>query len=376
MMSMRFDRFYSIVKKEFIHIKRDKASLIMALMMPIIFTLLFGYAVNTEVDEVKMAVLDMDKSYQSREFIKAFEVTGYFNPSIYLKNSQELTDVITGGKVSTALVIPGGFGQKTLAGERGQTQLIIDGVDPTLAGTALKSGVLTASQYGVELLGKDGISIEQQQRIDMRTKVWFNPKMDSATFTVPGLIGLILQNITVMLTAFSLVREREKGTLELLIVTPVRSSELVLGKMAPYVIIGTIDFLFALFLGTWWFHVPVLGSMLLLIGLGILFVFCSLAIGMLISTIASNQAQAMQMTLLFILPSVLLSGFMFPREAMPLVIQLSGYVVPLTYFLSILRGIILKGASMQYLWKDTLMLTGFSMILLFIASMRFKKHLD
>lgn len=373
---MRFDRFYSIVKKEFIHIKRDKASLIMALMMPIIFTLLFGYAVNTEVDEVKMAVLDMDKSYQSREFIKAFEVTGYFNPSIYLKNSQELTDVITGGKVSTALVIPGGFGQKTLAGERGQTQLIIDGVDPTLAGTALKSGVLTASQYGVELLGKDGISIEQQQRIDMRTKVWFNPKMDSATFTVPGLIGLILQNITVMLTAFSLVREREKGTLELLIVTPVRSSELVLGKMAPYVIIGTIDFLFALFLGTWWFHVPVLGSMLLLIGLGILFVFCSLAIGMLISTIASNQAQAMQMTLLFILPSVLLSGFMFPREAMPLVIQLSGYVVPLTYFLSILRGIILKGASMQYLWKDTLMLTGFSMILLFIASMRFKKHLD
>lgn len=374
---MSLTRLFSVVKKEFIHIKRDVPSLVIALLMPIIFVLLFGYAVNTDVERIDMAILDMDKTYQSRELINKFEATRYFTPTDYLNNTGQIRKSIMDNSVDVALIIPSGFGEKVEKGEKATTQLVINGVDPTIARTALQSSVMLSRTYVFELIESSGFNLsENMERLDVRTKVWFNPDLESSKFIVPALIGLVMQNITVILTSFSLVREKEHGTIELLIVTPIRSVELIIGKMAPYVIIGTIDFLLALFLGTWWFEVPVQGSLPLLIVLGILFVMCALAIGMLISSIADNQAQAMQMALLFLLPSVILSGFMFPREAMPLPIYTAGYVLPVTYFINILRDIILKGADFSYLLDDTIALGILTVALLVIASTQFKKRLD
>ena len=374
---MSLTRLYSVVKKEFIHIKRDVPSLVIALLMPVIFVLLFGYAVNTDVEKIDMAILDMDKTYQSRELINKFHATRYFTPVNYLKNTGEIRKSIMDNSADVALIIPSGFGEKVETGEKATTQLVINGVDPTIARTALQSSVMLSRTYVFELIENTGFNLtENMERLDVRTKVWFNPDLESSKFIVPALIGLVMQNITVILTSFSLVREKERGTIELLIVTPIRSVELIVGKMAPYVIIGTIDFLLALFLGTWWFEVPVQGSLALLIVLGILFVMCALAIGMLISSIADNQAQAMQMALLFLLPSVILSGFMFPREAMPLPIHTAGYLLPVTYFINILRDIILKGADFSYLVDDTIALGILTVLLLAIASAQFKKRLD
>ncbi len=377
---MSLQRLITIVKKEFIHIKRDKASLMIAVAMPLIFILVFGYAVNTDVENIEIAIMDMDKTQESREYIDKFINSNYFYSEIYIDNVNEMEELIDKGQVKGALVVPSDFARSLKRNENPNTQLIIDGTDPTIARTALQSGILISQMYSIENqkknLGKPGPSPIEKGRIEVRTRVWYNPNLESTKFTIPGLIGLIMQNITVMLTAFTLVREKEKGTLEQLIVTPIKSTELILGKMIPYVLIGSIDFLIALFFGIYWFNVPVEGSMLLLILLGFGFVICALAVGMLISTIAENQLQAMQMTILFMLPSVLLSGFVFPREAMPLPIEMAGNLIPLTYFINILRGIILKGIGLNYLWKDVAILLGFGMVLLMLASLRFKKKLD
>ncbi len=377
---MNIQRLFSIIKKEFIHIKRDKASIGMAVMMPIMFIFLFGYAVNTDVENIKMAVLDQDKTSESRAFINQFRNSNYFNPDLYVKSTSQLEYLMNKEVAKSAIILPSGFSKAIKRGQKPQVQLIIDGTDPTIARTALQSGVLLSNMYSLKIQEKksekSGKSFGGLGGIDAITRVWYNPNLESSKFTIPGLIGLIMQNITVMLTAFSLVREKEKGTLELLIVTPIKSTELILGKMIPYILIGSIDFIIALFFGTTWFHVPIEGNIFLLLFLGFGFVICSLAIGMLISAVSTNQAQAMQMSLLFILPSVLLSGFVFPREAMPSLIQGAGYVIPLTYFLKILRGIILKGIGMKYLWKEVIILSGLGTFLLAMACIRFKKKLD
>ncbi|MTI67815.1 MAG: ABC transporter permease [Firmicutes bacterium] len=371
---MNIQRLLTIMKKEFIHIKRDKASLGIAIMMPIIFILIFGYAVNTDVENIKVGILDGDKTKESRELIKKFANSNYFIPYRYVNSINEIERLIDKGKVKTGLVIPAGMSKALNRKEEPQIQLIIDGTDPTIARTALQSGVLVGKMYGLE--NQQGINKTNLKGIDLRTRVWYNPNLESTKFTIPGLIGLIMQNVTVMLTAFALVRERERGTIEQLIVTPIKSTELILGKMIPYILIGSLGFLVSLYFGTYWFNVSIKGSISLLLLFGFGFVICALAMGMLISTVAKNQLQAMQMTILIILPSVLLSGFIFPRESMPNIIQGIGYFIPLTYFLNILRGIILKGIGVNYLWKDILLLIIIGTFLLGIASVRFNKKLD
>ncbi len=348
--------------------------------MPVMFMLIFGYAVNTEVDDISMAVYDQDKTQESRELIEKFAQSNYFKPNIYVNSIKDIERLIDSGDVKSAIVISAGFSKELKRGKSPQVQLIIDGTDPTVARTALQSGLLISKIYSIKIQQKNsklrGMTAQILGGIDMRTRVWYNPNLETPKFTIPGLIGLIMQNITVMLTAFALVREKEKGTIEQLIVTPVKSWELILGKMIPYILIGSSEFLIALFFGSYWFNVPVRGNLLLLIALGFGFVICALAIGMLVSTVAKNQLQAMQMAFLFLLPSVLLSGFVFPREAMPKIIQFIGYFIPLTYFLKILRGIILKGIGMDYLWREVSILSAMGILLLLVASFRFKKKLD
>lgn len=368
---MNLKRFGIVIWKEFIHVFRDPVSLRLAIMMPLVFTLIFGYAVTTDVEHIKLAVYDGDKTFESRELVRKFQASNYFDLSYDVTNSKELEALLDAGTVKTALMIPSGYGRKLKRGEAPESLLIIDGTDPTIARTALQSGNLISNIYNMETLSGGTFKLAE-----MKTRVWYNPNMKSSKFIIPGLIGLIMQNITIMLTAFALVREKERGTIEQLMVSPLRSSELILGKMVPYIVIGSVDFLIALFFGTWYFNVPIMGSLPLLIVLGLLFVISALAIGMLISTIAENQLQAMQFSFVTILPTVLLSGFMFPRDGMPLPIYVVGNGIPLTYFLNIMRGIILKGVGIEFIWKDVLGVALIGTLLLVLAIKRFHKKLD
>lgn len=373
-------RFITIIIKEFIQIKRDPISLRLPIAMPIVMMLLFGYAVNTEVDKIGTAVFDQSKTQESREYIDKFTGSNYFVIKYYVSSEKELSDLIDGGKVKAGIIIPSDYSNKLSRGKTPQTQLIIDGTDPTTARTALSSGLLISEIYSRSFkenyMKKLGVSAASAPGISINTRVWYNPNLKSSRFTIPGLVGLILQNITIMLTAFALVREKERSTIEQLIVTPVRSFELILGKLIPYIAIGYAGFLFALSLCIFWFKVDVAGSLLLLLLLGFLFVFCSLSIGMLISTFAKNQMQAMMVMILVLLPSILLSGFMFPREAMPIAVNFIGYIIPLTYFLDIIRGIMLKGIGIGLLWNDVMALCIFTVVILSMAVLRFRKSLD
>lgn len=378
----RFDwqRFLAIVKKEFIQVKRDPVSLRLPIVFPIVMMLLFGYAVKMEVDNIPSVVLDQSRTVESRAYIDAFKASNYFVVKDYAYSQKEISDLIDGNQVKTALIIPADFAKKLNRNNTADAQLIIDGTDPTTARTALNSGLIISEIFSknlkeirLETLGSTGM---QLPGVNLNTKVWYNPNLESNKFTVPGLVGLIMQNITLALTIFALVREKERGTIEQLIVTPITSMELILGKLIPYIMIGYIGFLVSLALAAFWFNVAVQGSLILLLVLGGLFVICSLAIGMLISTFAKNQGQAMLAMMVVIMPTFLLTGFIFPREAMPGIIYYIGYGIPLTYFLNILRGIILKGVDISFLWKDIAALTLFTLFLITSAILRFKKSLD
>lgn len=378
--SFNFQRFRAVIKKEFIQLKRDPISLRIALMMPIAMMLLFGYAVNTEVDRIPTAVFDQSKTQESREYIEKFVASEYFTLKYYVSSEKELSDLIDKGKAKAGLIVPSDYANDIKRSKAPETQLIIDGTDPTTARTALNSGMLVSEVYSKtfkeKALKKVGMAMPNLPGINLNTKVWYNPDLSSKKFTIPGQLGLILQNITIMLTAFALVREKERGTIEQLIVTPVKPLELILAKLVPYVVIGYAGFLVSLALCIFWFGVGVAGNIGLLLLLGFLFVYCSLSIGMLISTFAKNQLQAMMVMLAFLLPSILLSGFVFPREAMPWVIYFTGYLLPVTYFMDIIRGIMLKGVGVSFLWNDVFALLAFTVFLLSVATLRVRKSLD
>ena len=373
-------RFITIIKKEFIQVKRDPISLRLPFAMPIVMMLLFGYAVNTEVDNISTVVFDQSRTQESRAYIDKFTASGSFYIAGYVTSERELSDAIDAGKAKAAIIIPSDYSKQLKKKNEPQTELIIDGTDPTTARTALNSGLLVSQMYSLDMkngeMKKLGVSAGKLPGVSLNAKVWYNPNLKSTRFTIPGLVGLILQNITIMLTAFALVREKERGTIEQLIVTPIRSPELILGKLAPYVIIGYSGFLFTLAICVFWFGVGVSGSLALLLLLGFLFVYCSLSIGMLISTFANNQMQAMMVMIFVLLPSILLSGFVFPREAMPFAVSVLCYAIPLTYFLDITRGIMLKGVGTGFLWDDVLALCLFTVIILAVAVLRFRKSLD
>lgn len=377
---MKIQRLLAIIKKEVLQIKRDRPSLAIAFALPLMMLLLFGYAVTTDVEHISLAVMDLDKTQESRGLVEIFRESGYFNTDFYVTGHAEMKRLINGGEASAGLIIPRGYATSLSRGEEAQVQFFVDGSDPLVARTALNTAQILTQVQSMRLktgaAAKAGLAGKIKVGVDFRPGVWYNPEMKSVKFNIPGLIGLIMQNITVMLTAFALVRERERGTMEQLIVTPVKPAELIVGKLVPYIIIALIDVTAVLLMGIFWFKVPVAGSVLLLMFISFLFLLGALGIGLLISTVAKTQLQAMQMTMGLILPSVLLSGFMFPRDAMPTVIQWLGYAFPITYFLEVLRGIMLKGVGMEYLWHQTLILAAFGVGILALASLRFKKRLD
>jgi ABC-2 type transport system permease protein len=374
---MRLDRLFAVMRKEIIHIKRDKVSLVISFIMPLTMLLLFGYAVATEVDHIPMAVLDLSNSHESREYIQAFRNSLYFNPDVYVENVDELKKLLDEGKVKAGLIIPPDFSHYKEKVVR--PLLKIDGSDPTTARTALSSGIMVSQAFSNSLLKEEmkskGMKIPNLG-VDLASVVEYNPELNTQVFTIPGLLGLVMQNITIILTAFALVREKERGTIEQLVVTPITSAELMLGKLLPYVFIGYADFLMVLGLSTFWFKIPIKGDIYALLLLGLDFVICALAIGILISTVAQNQTQAMQGSFFILLPTVILSGFIFPREQMPEIVRAIGDIFPLTYFLVILRGIVIKGVDVSLLYHQIIIISGMSLLLLFAAIVRFKKRLD
>lgn len=374
---MNKTRLFAIIKKEIIHIRRDRISLVISFIMPITMLLLFGYAIATEVDHIPMAVFDQSKTYESRNYIEAYKNSLYFNPDFYVSSIDELNRLLDEGKVKAGLIIPPDFSQYKV--KMVQPLLKIDGSDPTTARTALSSGIMISQMFSNNIVQKE-LKVKGMKMpsigIDLSTKVEYNPELNTQVFTIPGLLGLIMQNITIILTAFALVREKERGTIEQLIVTPIKSSELMIGKLLPYILIGYTDFLMVLGLSMYWFGVPVRGNIYLLLLLGLDFITCALAIGILISTVAQTQTQAMQGAFFVLLPTIILSGFIFPREQMPTVIRAIGDIFPLTYFLVILRGIIIKGIDVSLLVHQIVIITLMSVFLLTVAILRFRKRLD
>ena len=373
-----FRGFRSIFYKEVIQISRDPLTLALMLLVPMIQLMVFGYAINTDVRNIKTAVYNLDPGPQSRDLLHAFENTDYFQIVRYVGSDEELNNSIVTGRVKVGIKIPPDYSDRLLANRQATVLVLIDGSDSSIATQSLQ----VASQVGLtESLARLGTELQgsgsrtSQLPIEVRPKMLFNPDSRSANFMVPGLIAIILQIITTLLTAFSIVREREQGTLEQLLVTPVRPFGLMLGKLVPYGLIGIVETLTVLTVMRLVFDVPIKGSLVLLLSLSILFLFTALAIGLLISTKAQNQMQALQLAWLIMLPSVLLSGFMFPRDSMPVIMRFIGYMVPATHFMEIIRGIVLRGATLVDLLPEVLTLILMGLVLLVLSAFRFRKKL-
>lgn len=373
-----FKRIWSVIQKEFLHILRDRRTLAVVIVLPVAQLLVFGYAVETEVRHLPTLVVDHDRSQASWQYLEKLFNTTYFDFHGYAASQTELIAAIDDGRAKVAIVIPARFAVD-LGRSAAQALLIIDGSDPVVARSALSAATTASQAYAVELLGRrvsrrGGGLVETP--IDLRTRLLYNPDMRSVDFMVPGILGLIMQTQTLLLTAFAVVRERERGTMEQLLVTPIRPWELLLGKISPYVVFTLLNMAMVLTIGVFWFGVPFKGSLVLLFMLSMLFLFSSLGLGLLISTVANNQQQAQQMAALILLPSLLLSGYIFPRESMPRLIRDIGALFPLTYFLQIVRGIILKGVGLTYLKSDILPLAVFSLTVFGISVVSFRRRLE
>jgi ABC-2 type transport system permease protein len=374
-------RLFSLISKEFIQIVRDPRTLGITFMMPVVMLILLGYAATNDVRNIALVVSDQDQSPASRQLIDAYQQADYFKLAYVTFSEADIKNLIDSGSARAGMIIPPGYGRILDSGGSAQVAFIIDGSDPTVASTALAAAVLIGQSQSTQLMASrlesKGLGgLLEQLPIDVRTQVWYNPGLVSAYYMIPALIGMILQFLTTMLTSTSIVRERERGTIEQLIVTPLRSWELVVGKLAPYVLISFVDTLEILAAGVLLFRVPISGNLALLLLLAGLFLVTTLGIGLLISTIANTQQEAMLTTMFTILPSIFLSGFFFPLAAMPVWLRLISYAIPLRYFLIIARGIVLKGVGAGALWSEILMLSIFAVVVMGAAALRFRKSLD
>jgi ABC-2 type transport system permease protein len=369
----------AIAWKELVQLRRDRLTLAMVLALPIMQLLLFGYAINTDVRNIPMVVYDNDVSADSRDLVRSLAATGFFRVTGQVRGYDEIAQALRGGHARTALVIPPRFASDVKRGRPSTLQLVVDGSDPQTVASATNTAAglvaARAGQLAVTRLRASGYA-GSLTPVTIEPNTWYNPELRTAVFIVPGLVGVILTMTMVMLTAMAIARERERGTLEQLIVSPVGRVELVIGKIVPYVIIGYLQMSLILTAGVLIFHVPLGGSLPLLYLLAFLFIAANLALGLFFSTLARTQQQAMQMSFFFLLPNILLSGFMFPFEAMPRPAQFLAEALPLTHFLRIIRGITLKGAGLSDLRADLIALGLILTALVALASARFRKRID
>jgi ABC-2 type transport system permease protein len=377
---MNGKRLLSISRKEVLHIKRDIQSLIIVLIAPVILLILYGYGVTFDVKEIHLGVADRDKSRDSRELIRKFSASGYFiiHP---LSDTEAGVKTLRRGAVIMTLTVPEDFSSDITRSRKARIQIIADGTDSNTAGVALgyakKIVADYSSEIALEALNKTGTNGFSLQKVEPVPRVWYNAELESQNFIVPGLIAILMMLVAATLTSLTVVREKERGTFEQVISTPVKPMELMAGKLLPYIVIGLVDVGIVVAAGLGWFGVPFRGSVLLVLLFSVLFLFCSLGLGLFISSVASTQTTAVMVTVFAtMLPSVLLSGFVFPISSMPLLIRLVTYLVPAKYFLTALRSLFLKsGVGLSVLYPEALFLALFGSLFLFLSAKKFRKVL-
>ena len=375
-MRARLDRIarwplWSMIWKEFVQLRRDRFTLAMMVGIPMIQIALFGYAIQTEVRHLPTLILDESKTEQSRSLVTALENTGNFDIAAEVTDREEIARLIGAGRARAALVIPPDFARDLKRRRLATAQVIVDAADPLSASAAIAAGGQIGAIQSQRMAAASGTS-----SIEIRVRPWYNPGLRSSVYIVPGIIGVILSMTMVIIASIAVVRERERGTLEQLIVTPINKTSLMLGKIIPFLMIGYVQITVILIVGRLLFDVPIVGSIGELYLIALPFIVASLGVGLLVSTAVKSQAQAMQLGFFYLLPNILLSGFMFPREAMPAPAQWLGAVLPLTYFLRAMRGILLKGAGITALWRESVVLVGFAVVLVALAVRRFHKTIE
>ena len=367
-------RLGPLLRKEFIQMRRDRLTLTIMIGLPVLQLLLFGYAIQTDVRNLPTVVLDQSRTPESRDVVAALENTGNFRIVAHVDGRPALDRWIARGDAQAGVIVPYDFPRQLARKTTATVQLIVDAADPLSSQAALAAAAGVAGVRNLAILSQAAGRVVMP--FDVRVRPRYNPGLRSANYIVPGLVGVILTITMVLITAMAIVRERERGTLEQLIVTPVTKTELMVGKIAPYVAVGLIQMTAVLVLGRFVFDVPLTGNVLLLYAIALLFVIASLSFGLLISTLVRTQQQAIQVAFFFVLPNILLSGFMFPRQAMPVLFQWLGALLPLTHFLKVLRGILLKGVGLDALWREVAVLAGFAAVMIAASVRRFRKTLD
>lgn len=368
-----------IIKKEFYQIRQDKRMLAISMVAPVLQVFLLGYAATTDIKNSTMVVCDLDRTEESRTFINSFTTSNYFIPRYVVDKADEANKYIEEAKANIALVVPKDFGRRIFSRETAQVQVVLDGADANTANILLGYATQIVNSYARTVTVdysalRSGLSIPQ---VIPEPRVWFNPDLKSSNFMVPGVVAMVLMIITMTLTSVGVVKEKEIGTLEQIMVTPIKSYEFILGKLIPFVIIGFVDAVIVLAVARFWFGVPLVGSLPLLFLLSGLFILTTLGLGLFISTIAKSQGQAMMIAqFFFFMPFIFLSGFTFPIANMPEWIQALTYLIPLRYYLEIVRGIFLKGTDLAHLWPQTAALALFGAVILTLSVRRFRKTLE
>jgi ABC-2 type transport system permease protein len=372
------NRLLAIGRKELLQLKRDRMTLAMMVMLPLVQMLLFGYAINNDVRHIPTVVFDQDHTAASRDLAQRMVATGYYEHVAEVDGYDEIARALRSGRAKVALVVPPGYGSGATLGRGATVQLVVDGSDPQTVGSATSTAASILAERSTEMLqtrmrqaGVGGVGAG----LRVEATVWYNPEQRTAVHVVPGLIGVILTMTMVMLTAMAIARERERGTLEALIVSPARPIEIIVGKIIPYIIIGYVQMTLVLMVGNAVFRVPLQGSLGLLYACSMVFIAASLAVGLVFSTVAKTQQQAMQMSFFFLLPNILLSGFMFPFEGMPRPAQWLSSALPLTHFMRIVRRITLQGAGFPDVAEELMWLGVILVVVVAIAAARFKKKL-
>ena len=374
---MNHERLRAMVKKEFVQMRRDPATLRLMLAVPVMQLFIFGFAIRTDVRHLPTVVFDQSRTQESRAFVQALAATDNFDMKREARSYADAIAAVDVGHARAAIILPPDYARNLKRGRTAVVQVLVDATDPTASQGAIGAAQLVGQRTNIALVAsRVGLAAAAALPVDVRVRPLYNPALQSAVFIVPGLIGMILANVLILITALSIVRERETGTLEQLIVTPLARWEIMLGKIAPYVLVGYIQMTTVLIVGHFVFHVPVRGPLPALYAGTFLFIVANLGLGLFLSTLGRNQAQVVQTAFFFLLPNVLLSGFMFPREAMPQAARVFGYALPLTYYLQLIRGIVLKGNGLTQQWPQLVALALFAAAFFAFATRRFSKTLE
>lgn len=376
-----FKRIWAIIQKEFIQIVRDRVTLAIICTMPMLQLLLFAYAIHMDVKHIRLVVADQSLDSASRTYLDAMVNSGYFDIVSTVSGQSDVIRAIDGGKALAGIIIPPDFAAHEMKKDA-QIMFLVDGSDPFTTQSAYNAATIVSQSFSTQLVFNTvnpagaGVSVQSMSGLDTHLRILYNPDLKDLWFIIPGMIAMLLQTQTIALTAAAVVRERETGTIEQILVSPIRPVELMIGKMAPNLLIAIFNMLSILLVGTIGFGVPFQGNILVFIGLALIYVFSGLGLGLLISTVSQNQRQTQQLMMMFSFVGMIVGGFIFPRYSMPLVIRLIGNLFPLTYFIPISRGIFTKGIGAVYLWEYILPLLVYDGVILFVAACLFRQRLD